>query len=84
METKIQGKICSVLFFNQWRNIYPCLNPKEAEKKNVFSSIMNKKNRDKNRLFDTVYKQLQGLTIGSTNSGGVTSTNSNNTTSKDG
>jgi len=57
---------------------------KEAEKKNVFSSIMNKKNRDKNRLFDTVYKQLQGLTIGSTNSGGVTSTNSNNTTSKDG
>jgi len=47
---------------------------KEAEKKNVFSSIMNKKNRDKNRLFDTVYKQLQGLTPAA----------SNNTISKDG
>ena len=56
---------------------------KEAEKKNVFSSIMNKKDRDKKRLLDTVYKQLQGLTLGSGNSGVATSS-SNNTMSKDG
>lgn len=34
---------------------------KEAEKKNVFA-IMNKKDRDKKRLVDTVYKQLKALT----------------------
>lgn len=33
---------------------------KEAEKKNMFA-IMNKKDRDKKRLVDTVYKQLKGL-----------------------
>ena len=37
---------------------------KEAEKKNVFA-IMNKKDRDKKRLVDTVYKQLKALTAGS-------------------
>jgi hypothetical protein len=44
---------------------------KEAEKKNVFA-IMNKKDRDKKRLVDTVYKQLKTLTTGSTS---VVSTN---------
>jgi hypothetical protein len=34
---------------------------KEAEKKNMFS-VLNKKDRDKKRLVDTVYKQLKGLT----------------------
>ena len=34
---------------------------KESEKKNVFT-IMNKKDKDKKRLVDTVYKQLKTLT----------------------
>ena len=37
---------------------------KEAEKKNMFA-IMNKKDRDKKRLVDTVYKQLKALTANS-------------------
>lgn len=37
---------------------------KEAEKKNVFANMMNKKERDKKRLVDTVYKQLKALTQG--------------------
>ena len=42
---------------------------KEAEKRNVFA-IMNKKDRDKKRLVDTVYKQLKNLTLaGSGHSG---------------
>ena len=36
---------------------------KEAEKKNVFAMI-NRKDRDKKRLVDTVYKQLKALTQG--------------------
>ena len=44
---------------------------KEAEKKNVFA-IMSKKDRDKKRLVDTVYKQLKALTAAGSN---VTSTN---------
>ena len=35
---------------------------KESEKKNVFA-IMNKKDKDKKRLVDTVYKQLKALTL---------------------
>ena len=42
---------------------------KESEKKNVFT-IMNKKDKDKKRLVDTVYKQLKALTLqNSTGSG---------------
>lgn len=41
---------------------------KEAEKKNVFA-IMNKKDRDKKRLVDTVYKQLKSLTLQSGGAG---------------
>ena len=40
---------------------------KEAEKKNVFA-MMNKKDRDKKRLVDTVYKQLKALTTSSSGS----------------
>ena len=36
---------------------------KEAEKGNVFS-MMNKKDRDKKRLVETVYKQLKALSLG--------------------
>ncbi|TRY62615.1 hypothetical protein TCAL_00413 [Tigriopus californicus] len=39
---------------------------KEAEKKNMFG-IMNKKDRDKKRLVDIVYKQLKNLTLQQTN-----------------
>lgn len=35
---------------------------KEAEKKNMFA-IMNRKERDKKKLFDTVYKQLKSLEL---------------------
>ncbi len=34
---------------------------KESENKNMFA-VLNKKDRDKKRLVDTVYKQLKGLT----------------------
>ena len=51
---------------------------KEAEKKNVFA-IMNKKDRDKKRLVDTVYKQLKALTSG----GSAGNSNSNNMAAKD-
>jgi hypothetical protein len=57
---------------------------KEAEKKNVFSSIINKKDRDKKRLVDLVYKQLQGLTLGSGGNSGAAASSSNNTMSKEG
>ena len=36
---------------------------KESEKKNVFAITMNKKDKDKKRLVDTVYKQLKNLTL---------------------
>ena len=42
---------------------------KESEKKS-FIAIMNKKDKDKKRLVDTVYKQLKALTLqNSTGSG---------------
>ena len=36
---------------------------KESEKKILFGSLMNKKDKDKKRLVDTVYKQLKNLTL---------------------
>ena len=41
---------------------------KEAEKKNFVANMMNKKDRDKKRLVDTVYKQLKALTLGNNSS----------------
>ena len=34
---------------------------KESENRNMFSGMLNKKDRDKRRLVDTVYKQLKAL-----------------------
>ena len=34
---------------------------KEADGRNVFANMMNKRDRDKRRLVDTVYKQLKTL-----------------------
>ncbi len=46
---------------------------KEADRKggNVFTSMMNKKDREKKRLLDTVHKQLRALTQSSLNSAGM-------------